>query len=689
MKKCLVLSLAVLVLAFPASARDVFSDTWVAVDGLLRMAPQGNRVGGPKPDHTVGMFYWTWHYANGAHFEPRNVQKILEENPEAINRPEDPAWGPDGSAHWWNEPLLGFYDDRDPWVLRKHAEWLADAGVDAIFFDATNGELTWPEAYEVLFDVFEQARQDGVQVPKVVFMCAFGPVNNIVMKLYNEVYAEGKHRDLWFMWDGKPLIMAYPDNVPEPARSFFTFRPGQPLYDQGPKRADHWGWLEIYPQHGFGAQVNGRYEQATVGVAQNYSYMRDFGDTAQFTWPGSFGRSYHAGHDDATPNAVLYGMNYQEQWRRIVEMDPRLAFITGWNEWIAGKYPRDTEHWGGMPVNFVDEFNDEKSRDVEPSKGKLKDHYYYQTVANIRRYKGARVAPGAGPRVPIQIDGQFDDWAAAGPEFRDHRGGMMTRDYKGFGSTHYADTSARNDIVRAKVERDDTFVYFYVETDKPLTPSTDPNWMYLLLHTSGQRVMGWEDYDFIVNRVPPVNGKAVLERNVNGRWEWQKAGDLPMAVSGNQLELAIPREVLGFAKDAKIDLEFKWADNVQHPGDPLDFMVSGDAAPDARFRYSYSERRPYIDAGKDLTVAMPSGASEVKAALKGALVGQKTAWRTLERGVEVQPVANEPGAAEAVFHAPGVYEMICESTFGSSVVPDTLTVTVQAVAGPAAEGEQK
>ena len=39
-----------------------------------------------------------------------------------------------------------------------------------------------------------------------------------------------------------------------------------------------------------------------------------------------------------------------------------------------------------------------------------------------------------------------------------------------------------------------------------------------------------------------------------------------------------------------LSFDFKWADNLQHPGDPLDFYVSGDVAPDARFKYRYSTR---------------------------------------------------------------------------------------------------
>ena len=53
----------------------------------------------------------------------------------------------------WNEPLYGFYRNDDPYVLRKHAQYFADAGVDAIFFDTTNGTSVWKDSYLSLIHI--------------------------------------------------------------------------------------------------------------------------------------------------------------------------------------------------------------------------------------------------------------------------------------------------------------------------------------------------------------------------------------------------------------------------------------------------------------------------------------------------------------------------------------------------------
>jgi hypothetical protein len=37
----------------------------------------------------------------------------------------------------------------------------------------------------------------------------------------------------------------------------------------------------------------------------------------------------------------------------------------------------------------------------------------------------------------------------------------------------------------------------------------------------------------------------------------------------------------------KTAIDFKWADNLQTPGDVMDFYVSGDVAPAGRFNYRF------------------------------------------------------------------------------------------------------
>ena len=71
------------------------------------------------------------------------------------------------------------------------------------------------------------------------------------MVTYRDFYEKGLYKDLWFQWEGKPLIMADPDKVDDEIKDFFTFRKPVPSYFTGPDGPDQCGWLEVYPQHVF------------------------------------------------------------------------------------------------------------------------------------------------------------------------------------------------------------------------------------------------------------------------------------------------------------------------------------------------------------------------------------------------------------------------------------------------------
>ncbi|MFT3702905.1 MAG: hypothetical protein QM802_11065 [Agriterribacter sp.] len=563
-----------------------------ATDALGRKLPDNKEVGDPKKDKFVGLFYWTWHTQPGLKNPPFNVTEYLARDPKAIDDYKNPIWRTRNSPWFWSEPLLGYYLDTDAWVLRKHAEMLADAGVDVLIFDCTNGNITWKESYMKLCEVFTQARKDGVHTPQIAFMLPFWLSEGgkeIIREIYKDLYKPGKYKDLFFMWKGKPLIMAMPemaddlkDKPSDPAltkeiKNYFTFRPGQPVYNKGPEKPDHWGWLEIYPQHGFVKTANGGYEQVTVGVSQNWSKER--GLTAMNA-PGAFGRSYTNARGHITePGAVNFGYNFQEQWNRALEINPEFVFITGWNEWVAGRY----DMWQQQTNAFPDEFNEEGSRDVEPMKGGHGDNYYYQMVSNIRRFKGVPAPEKTSSPLTIPIDGKFTEWNTVTPAFTSYKGNTIHRNSAGWGSLYYTNNTGRNDIVLAKVARDNDNIYFYVETANPLTPKTDPGWMRLFIDIDNNKNTGWEGYDFVVNRVNPGT-KAILEKT-DGAWYWQKAGEVGYAVNGNKLEIKIPKQLLGI--NGEPDFGFKWSDNMQHDGDITDFIINGDVAPGGRFNFHY------------------------------------------------------------------------------------------------------
>ena len=114
-----------------------------------------------------------------------------------------------------------FYHSADPWVLRRHAHLLADAGIDTLTFDTTNA-VTYPDVYMKLCEVFHQVRQEGDRTPQIVFMVNT-KAGETAQQIYEDLYKPGLYRELWFYWRGKPLLLCDPAEASPALRQFFTF----------------------------------------------------------------------------------------------------------------------------------------------------------------------------------------------------------------------------------------------------------------------------------------------------------------------------------------------------------------------------------------------------------------------------------------------------------------------------------
>jgi hypothetical protein len=550
---------------------------WPAVDGLGRALPDSDAVGPPRPDRFVGIFYFLW---NGVHgqTEVYDVSKILAADPDALKNPNSPPWGPHGAMHFWGEPLFGYYLNSDPWVLRRHAHLLADAGVDTLIFDTTN-RFTYRDVYMKLCEVFTQVRREGGRTPQITFMCNT-LAGETVSELYNDLYKPGLYPDLWFRWQGKPLLICDPKETTDELRAFFTLRKAHWPFEQV-NTPYAWHWEAAYPQaYGYTDDPTVP-EQVNVSVAQNLRQAD--GAVTNMSNGDARGRSFHAGAQDDTTGAVNLGHNFAEQWERALKLAPPFVMVTGWNEWVAGRWGER----GGLPV-FVDQYNQEYSRDIEMARGAHGDNYYYQMVAGIRRYKGCPPLPQASAATTISLNGSFDQWSVVQPDYSDPVGDTGPRAHAGIGKLFYENQSGRNEFVQMKVACDDRSVFFYARTQAPISPPDGSNWMMLLINADGRQDTGWEGFEFIVNRAVVNSTTTTLERNTGG-WKWERVAEVPMQVCNNELHLAIPRSLL-MIPSGPFRLDFKWVDNPQSPGDPLDLYTSGDTAPQGRFRYRYSAR---------------------------------------------------------------------------------------------------
>ena len=532
---------------------------------------------------------------------------------------------------------------------------LSDAGVDVLVLDVTNAVLYWDE-WEVLFRTMERMKREGNKVPQFCFWAFNGNVITVVQRLYEGVYKTGKYKDLWFMWNGKPLLLynATPnvdangggvkhENPNYDAEA--VTNPANPHY-QDPDYcnryyADYtkevktfftlrnmwWGYYEWAGARFVGTEDNWSFgyqmDDAQVAAlspeelaSKHRGRLEEFAVTPAQHPISVVGKSWRMNtrepklneFDLPEPTFVPwmnktvvspegYGIYFQDRFDDALKADPDFLYLNDWNEWTAGKYTSGKSPGGDAdgptqflgrknPFYFVDQYNSEFNRTIEPMKGGYTDNYYMQMVQNIRRYKGVRPIPRGTGIKSMHIDGRFEPWQEISPSFYDTRGDTAHRDHNGYGGNHYVNTSGRNDIVLSKVAVDRKNIYFYVETSAPLSPYTNRNWMLLLIDADNNPSTGWFGYDYIVNRTVKNATTTTLMKYDASRNEWHRMADVLYSIRENKMELGLPRTLLNL-RGNKITFDFKWTDNPSELETPISLCVNGDTAPNRRFNYRF------------------------------------------------------------------------------------------------------
>ncbi len=585
-----------------AASRNLRVDDWVATDALGRKLPTYEECGPVKQDRFVGMFYFMTHINPGGK-GPFDVTKIMKADPE------NPQWG-DGD-HFWGEPENGYYLSNERWMIRLHAQQLSDAGVDVIIFDVTN-DRTFPEVYLPVCEVYREMRAKGEKTPDITFLGSEISVN----KLWNEFYRKGMYPDLWFNWKGKPLILFGQHEIPsrklnndvvfpDEIKNFFSIRQSWawttlPWYQSCPWGKDKWPWVDHYPQAIGWHDSPSEKEMVPVAVGQHPI--------------SNIGRSFHnfsqppSDKYDVTP-VTANGLCFQEQWNRAHAVDPKFVFVTGWNEWSAGaqKMGEDKDKalqvWDFYPgahlgkagrelktgeYYFIDQYNQEFSRDIEPMTGGHTDNYYYQLMANVRKYKGMEKPTGAVPPLAMSVTGDFGQWNRALAVYSDHTLDTEHRNSAGQGQAGpYVNNTGRNDLVTMKAAFDNKNICFYAETRETITSSSDKNWMLLFIDADQNKETGWEGYDYVVNaRVTDAKNTTLISLAKDG--SFGKTVAIPYQVKENKLMVSVPRSAI--METTTVALEFHWADNIQKIGDISEFFLNGDNAPERRANYVLEEK---------------------------------------------------------------------------------------------------
>lgn len=544
----------------------------------------------PDPEKEVGVFYFFAQGNHGDSSKARDNSLIVQEHPEAVLSEANwiAAGGGDVNIqHFWGKPLFGYYKSNDPWVKRRQVEMLTATGVDYLVIDATN-TFTYDGEAGILFSVLLEYQQQGWDVPKVAYYTHTD--SEATMKhIYEEIYlAHPEYDPIWYKIDGKPLIIG--DTEDPTLQAYFKINPSQwPQFD---KVEYGFPWMEFdrYMTDDAVCKLTDTKTIMSVSPAQ-HNVTCCFSATA---WYGYNDRSRsYAWQDFGYANeeqGMLYGSNYQKNFEYALSKNVDNIFITGFNEWVAGRQPTSPDA-PDVKISFVDCADPNNSRDIEPMDGVLKDNYLMQTANMVKEFKGSDARVDVGENKTIDINGDFSQFDGVPAVYKDFLGDTMERGYLGYGKMQWNKTN-RNDIVNMKVCMDDENIYFYVDTAEEMTGQDKGGFMNLFLRSHGattDKAKSWEGFDYVINRTAPNGTELTVEKSAGG-WNWTVVGTASYRQEGNKMMLKVSKALLGITDEEPIDIQFKWVDNAAIEGDVMEFYTDGDTAPYGRYTYIFSKK---------------------------------------------------------------------------------------------------
>ncbi len=581
------------------TAEEYTAMNTVGTDALGRIISEADDERGGN--RYVGIWYSLWH---GQH---TYMQSAIYDNEKLLSTPEGAEKLDSdvnceetrvGEFHFCCEPLYGYYNMEDPWVVARHIELLTAAGVDYVCFDATNATI-YTDVAKLVLETLQKYQNQGFKVPKAMFYVN-SYAGTTARRIYSEFYQTNKYDDVWFSPNGKPLMCGitsdnrgasdqvainpdYTDVIPSEYSDRLEIRESQ--WPQGiieHENAIPWmSWK--YPQ-----SIHANTNSISVSVAQHDPYRINFSYKGEHS---------SRGYDHITRK--LYsnyqaGQNFESQWQTVFNYESQgrtveNVMLCGWNEWMAVK-----SHDGNEAI-FCDVYNEEYSRDIEMMKGNCGDNFYLQMIRNIREYKYTDGEHYKYQKISIDMsDTSLSQWEGVRAHYRDFSGDAMERNYlDAVDKDKYQDYSNRNDITDVKVVHDSSNLYIYVKTNGISEYNgTDKNWMTVLIgNDSGET--NFETYQYIINRSPDENGNTSIEKCTGG-YNWQTTGSAQYQLYSSDIQSGvtdvivykIPLSSLGLSVDS-CHIRLKVTDNVQNPADIMDYYISGDCAPIGRLSYSY------------------------------------------------------------------------------------------------------
>jgi hypothetical protein len=327
-----------------------------------------------------GIFYSTWHCIAAESTPVHDISLVLA---------GQQSWGGYGVFHYWDQPAAGYYcpSDADP-VLLEHAELLRDAGIDFVFLDATNHAYVDARSHDtpgMILAPLDRLLAVWSGVPGAPRVVPWVPVvepgsSPSVYTVDAMLQRLAAYPELQFEYLGKPLLLItenaqYPVNAAREAElaEDYTVRRMWGVYaDDGAP----WSFLQACQSSPTSAEpcrqrvavTAGGIEQIPIAAAYQQTFM-----------------------NVATATPKHQGLTFRKQFERAFTWpETPIITITGWNEWIAQRQPcgHPACPCASYPDGcFIDQWDLEYSRDLEPGANLMGDYYYQLMSACIALFR--------------------------------------------------------------------------------------------------------------------------------------------------------------------------------------------------------------------------------------------------------------------------------------------------------------
>ena len=353
----------------------------------------------------IGILYFLWHCA--AVESPRNVTDILNslnvapgspQATQAINQNVNRF--PPGFM-WWDWPSFDGPANRpyclsnNDALLRRHAVLLRNAGINFIVLDVSNhanvGEL---DAERMILKPLRALLRVWSTIngaPKVVPWVPFqdhnpdGPNNanprhKGTLAYITELMARD-YPDMLYRYGNKVLLGEVYDT--DRYKDIAQQQANRQAYAASWRVFKMWGNRDISDEQNF------KWHWSFLSNCRNAAALRTNAGIGVCNQPANaemvpIATATEGSHTKPQTNQKFHGRTFINQFQTAFERpNHKFIMITGWNEWIAGP------HRVGNRLEFIDAFDFQRNRDIEPSRSEG-TYYYFLMKHLISDYRAGK-----------------------------------------------------------------------------------------------------------------------------------------------------------------------------------------------------------------------------------------------------------------------------------------------------------